>query len=74
MRRFCLPLLSILLTTSGPISAVERTCVPPQGCRSTSPMRTSRTRPLPMGGFTFMVFTSPGLAAISSSVIHSVVT
>ena len=64
-RRFCLPLLSILPITSRPISAVERTCVPPQGWRSMSPMRTSRTRPVPIGGFTFIVLTRPGLAASS---------
>ncbi len=34
-RRFCRPLFSILVTTIGPISAVFRTWVPPQGCRST---------------------------------------
>ena len=38
-------------------------------------MRNSRrTRPLPIGGLTFIVFTRPGLARSSSSVIHSVVT
>ena len=34
-RRFCLPLFSILLTSTRPISPVRRTWVPPQGCRST---------------------------------------
>src|SRR6266403_2967142 len=32
--RFCRPLLSILLILIGPISAVLRMWVPPQGCRS----------------------------------------
>src|SRR3954469_9878054 len=46
MRRFCLPFFSIRVTTTGPISAVLLTCVPPQGCGSTeppSPMTTRRT-------------------------------
>src|SRR5438132_125117 len=34
-RRFCLPLFSIFATMTGPISAVLRTWVPPQGWRST---------------------------------------
>ena len=44
-RLFCLPFFSILPSLNRPISPVRRTCVPPQGCRSTSPMRISRTRP-----------------------------
>ena len=48
-RRFCRPFFSILPSRTVPISAVDRTCVPPQGCRSMgvtpSPMRTRRTRP-----------------------------
>ena len=56
MRRFCRPLFSTLAIAIRPISPVERTCVPPQGCRSTgvspAPIRTSRTRPAPRGGFT----------------------
>src|SRR6185312_8572370 len=43
-RRFCAPFFSILPSFRGPISAVLATCVPPQGCRSMSPMRTRRTR------------------------------
>src|SRR5204863_182149 len=66
-RRFCLPLFSILLTASRPTSAVERTCVPPHGWTSTSPMRTSRTRPLPIGGLTFIVFTRPGVARLATA-------
>ena len=53
--------------------AGARTCVPPQGCRSTqpsSPMTTRRTRPVPIGGFTDMVRTRPGLASSSASVIQ----
>ena len=50
MRRFCRPFFSILVTATGPISAVDRTWVPPQGCRSTdpsTPIATSRTLPVP---------------------------
>ena len=52
MRRFWRPLFSILPTSRRPISPVERTWVPPQGCRSTPAMSSSRTRPPPDGGFT----------------------
>src|SRR5262249_40546248 len=73
IRRFILPLLSIFATAMGPTSAVDRTCVPPQGCRSirpSSPMATRRTRPVPVGGFTDIVRTRWGLAASSSSLIQ----
>ena len=73
MRRLSLPFFSILVTTTLPISPVLRTCVPPQGCVSTeppSPMRTRRTLPVPIGGFTDMVRTRPGLASSSASLIQ----
>src|SRR5207253_3794921 len=74
MRRFCRPLFSILPITTGPISAVLRIWVPPQGCRSTGPfgpaMSMTRTRPIPIGGFTDIVRTNSGLAASSSSPIQ----
>ena len=48
-RRFWRPFFSILPISTRPISAVRRTCVPPQGCRSIcaspSAIRTRRTRP-----------------------------
>src|SRR5207253_11494127 len=78
MRRFCRPLFSILPITTGPISAVLRIWVPPQGCRSIGISRPatsiSRTRPAPTGGFTDIVRTSSGRACNSSSVIQSGVT
>ena len=77
MRRFSLPFFSILVTATCPISPVVLTCVPPQGCRSTapfSPMTTRRTLPVPIGGFTAMVRTRPGLASSSASVIQRSVT
>ena len=53
-RRFWRPFFSILPISTRPISAVRATWVPPQGCRSTcvgpAPIRTSRTRPCPIGG------------------------
>ena len=39
-----------------------------------APIRTSRTRPWPTGGFTFIVLTISGCAASSSSLIHSALT
>ncbi len=69
-RRLRLPLFSIFSTTMGPISPVARTCVPPQGCRSTPAMSSSRTLPWPLGGLTDMVRTSSGFAASSSSLIQ----
>jgi Protein of unknown function (DUF1194) len=60
-RRLRLPLFSIFSTTTGPISPVARTCVPPQGCRSTAgPISSRRTRPCPVGGLTDIVRTSCG--------------
>src|SRR5215472_19191817 len=56
-RRFCLPLFSILVTATGPISLVLRICVPPQGCRSIPDISMSRTRPIPAGGLTDIVRT-----------------
>src|ERR1043166_5445753 len=64
-RRFCLPFFSIWVTRTAPISEVRRTWVPPHGCRSKPAISTSRTRPLPMGGLTDMVFTKPVLASSS---------
>src|SRR5262249_31344007 len=61
-RRFCLPLLSILTTSTEPISLVRLTCVPPQGCRSTPSISSRRTRPAPIGGLTDIVRTSSGRA------------
>src|SRR6185437_5727139 len=69
-RRFCRPLFSILVIATGPISAVLRTCVPPQGCKSTPAISISRTRPAPIGGLTDIVRTSSGRAASSSSAIQ----
>ena len=45
---------------TAPISAVLATCVPPQGCRSTPSISSTRTRPSPRGGCTLIVFTSSG--------------
>src|SRR5262249_47882495 len=73
IRRFWRPFFSILVTTTRPISPVERTCVPPQGWRSTdpsAPIATSLTFPVPVGGLTLMVRTRPGLSASSSSEIQ----
>src|SRR5947209_5215036 len=70
MRRFCLPLFSILVTATGPISLVLRICVPPQGCRSIPEISIRRICPIPLGGFTDIVRTSSGWAASSASVIH----
>ena len=71
-------LLALLLDVGderpAPISPVRRTWVPPQGCRSMPSISTRRTRPEPRGGFTDMVFTRPGLASSSSSVIQRSVT
>ena len=54
-RRFWRPFFSILVTATLPISPVAATWVPPQGWRSTVPMRTRRTRPDPRGGFTLVL-------------------
>src|SRR2546422_681070 len=40
---------SILVTTTPPTSAVFATCVPPQGCRSTPSISSTRTVPRPRG-------------------------
>src|SRR5689334_24948938 len=69
-RRFCLPLFSIWVTATGPVSTVLRICVPPQGCRSIPEISMRRTWPIPLGGFTDIVRTSSGWAASSASVIH----
>jgi hypothetical protein len=50
---------SILVTTTAPISAVLATWVPPQGCRSTPSISSTRTRPRPRGGCTLMLRTRP---------------
>ena len=59
-----------------PISPVRATCVPPHGCRSTSvspsPIRISRSRPVPRGGATDIVRTSPGSASSTASSTHSI--
>ena len=47
-----LPFFSIWVTRTAPISAVACTWVPPQGCRSSPAISISRTRPVPIGGFT----------------------
>ena len=65
-----LPLFSTLVTTTGPISPVAATCVPPQGCRSTPGISSRRMRPAPRGGCTESVRTSSGCRSSSSSVIH----
>ena len=59
-RRFIFPLFSILVHSTRPISPVRATWVPPQACRSTPSMASSRTRPAPIGGRTLMVLTSSG--------------
>src|SRR5258707_2500996 len=56
--RFCRPLFSILLILIGPISAVLRMWVPPQGCKSIPATSISRTQPAPTGGLTDIVRTS----------------
>src|SRR5690606_23002925 len=76
-RRFSLPFFSILPMWISPTSCVSETCVPPQGCESTtpfSPMRTRRMRPSPTGGRTFFDFTISGLARTSSSLIQRMAT
>src|SRR4029077_15565967 len=73
-RRFCLPFFSICVTRTAPISPVARTCVPPQGCRSSPAISMRRTCQVPIGGFTDIVFTRPGLASSSASVIQRLVT
>src|SRR5689334_8934670 len=72
-RRFCLPFFSMPVTCTLPISPVDCTCVPPQGCRSNPSISIRRTRPVPIGGFTDMVLTRLGLAASSSSLIQRAV-
>ena len=73
-RRFILPLFSILVHSTRPISPVRATCVPPQACRSTPSIASRRTRPAPIGGRTLMVFTSSGREFSSSSVTHCGIT
>jgi hypothetical protein len=54
------------------------TWVPPQGCKSTGasagPIRTSRNRPVPRGGYTDRVRTSAGLVSNTDSSTHSICT
>src|SRR5262249_62246998 len=69
-RRFSLPFFSICVTRTAPISAVERTWVPPQGCRSKPAISISRTRPVPIGGFPDMGFTQPRFDSSSASLIQ----
>ena len=73
-RRLIRPFFSTPTTLTRPISPVRATCVPPHGCRSRPTISTSRTRPVPVGGLTDIVFTRPGLAASSSSLIQRVST
>ena len=42
------PLFSILMHSTRPISPVRATCVPPQACKSTPSIDSSRTPPWPM--------------------------
>src|SRR5207237_321316 len=51
-RRFILPLFSILVHSTRPISAVRATCVPPQAWRSTAPTWPPVTLPLMMADMT----------------------
>ncbi len=61
---------SIFVTITAPTSAVFATCVPPQGCRSTPSISSTRMRPWPRGGITLMLRTSCGLASSSASLIQ----
>ncbi len=69
-RRLWRPLFSILPILTRPISPVERTWVPPHGCKSTPATSISRTRHCPFGGWTDIVRTSSGFRASSSSPIQ----
>ena len=53
---------------------VDFTCVPPQGCKSTSPILTNLILPSACGGFTDIVLTSSGFSSSILLSITSVVT
>ncbi len=73
IRRFCLPLFSILSTRIGADLAGGRHMRAAAGLqvhRWSRPMRTSRSRPVPRGGLTDRVRTRPGLVSSTLSSTH----